>query len=118
MGVTTIKRGEIYSVTPPENSIGSEQKKTRPAVIVSNDKNNANSNNIEVVYLTTAHKNPLPTHVLIHATGRPSTALCENIHTISVERFGHYIGYCSSFEMRGIDRALRISIGIPEDLRK
>ena len=37
----------------------------RPAVIVSNDKNNAKSNTVEVVYMTTKPKTDLPTHVYI-----------------------------------------------------
>lgn len=109
---TIIKRGEIYYVTPPADSIASEPRKTRPAVVVSNDRNNTHSTNVEVVYLTTARKSPLPTHVPIDATGLSSTALCENVQTVSTERFGRYLARCSASELRAIDRALKISLDL------
>ncbi len=42
----------------------------------------------------------------------PSTALCENIMTISKERLGNYIRTCSEQEMSCIDTALLNSLGI------
>ena len=44
-----MKRGQIYYVRSNYREEGSEQRGGRPAVIVSNDKNNANSNTVEVV---------------------------------------------------------------------
>jgi len=93
-------------------------RKTRPGVIVSNDKNNEHSTNIEVVFLTSASKKYLPTHVPIRSTGRQSTALCENVQTVSKERFCSYLGRCTTSEMLAIDRALRISLGIGGVKRK
>ena len=57
-----MKRGQIYYVRSNYREEGSEQRGGRPAVIVSNDKNNANSNTVEVVYMTTKPKTDLPTH--------------------------------------------------------
>lgn len=48
---------------------GSEQHSDRPAVVVSNNKNNENSNVIEIVYMTTQPKTDLPTHVTVRSTG-------------------------------------------------
>lgn len=72
-----MKRGQIYYVRSNYREEGSEQRGGRPAVIVSNDKNNANSNTVEVVYMTTKPKTDLPTHVYIESALRPSTLLCE-----------------------------------------
>nr|DAK83799.1 MAG TPA: PemK-like protein [Caudoviricetes sp.] len=107
-----IKRGDIFFIDRPLDAVASEQDKMRPGIIVSNDKNNAHSTNIEVVFLTSAYKKYLPTHVPICAAGRHSTALCENVQTVSTERFGSYIGRCSASEMRQIDRALKISLDL------
>lgn len=52
-----MKRGEIYYIESTYRETGSEQRGGRPAVIVSNDKNNENSEVVEVVYMTT--KQPL-----------------------------------------------------------
>ena len=106
-----VKRGEIYYISRGGYNTGSEQQADRPGVIVSNDKNNKNSQTLEVVYLTTQPKNELPTHCTIRSTGRVSTVLCEQIHTVAVERIGKYIGVCTAQEMQNIDIGLMISIG-------
>ena len=72
-----MKRGEIYYIESTYRETGSEQRGGRPAVIVSNDKNNENSEVVEVVYMTTKPKNDLPTHVFIRSALSPSTVLCE-----------------------------------------
>ena len=107
-----VKRGEIYYISRGGYNTGSEQQADRPGVIVSNDKNNKNSQTLEVVYLTTQPKNELPTHCTIRSTGRVSTVLCEQIHTVAVERIGKYIGVCTAQEIQNIDIGLMISIGL------
>ena len=42
-----MKRGEIYYIESTYRETGSEQRGGRPAVIVSNDKNNENSEVVE-----------------------------------------------------------------------
>lgn len=109
--VIKAKRGEIYYVEQAA-SYGAEQRSGRPGIVVSNDKNNEFSYAVEVVYLTTKPKKELPTHVSINSSGRPSTALCEQVHTVAAERLTSYIGSCTSSEMAMIDVALAISLGI------
>lgn len=107
------ERGSIYYIESNKyGTSGSEQASARPAIIVSNNKNNTYSTVMEVVYLTTQPKNDLPTHCDIYSTGKKSTALCEQIHSISVDRFGNYIGECTEQEMCMIDIALAISLGL------
>lgn len=110
-------RGEIYYVFP-DGASGSEQAGRRPAVIVSNDTGNKHSTVAEVVFLTTREKNDLPTHVRVSATPCPSTALCEQIHTVSQERFDRYVGAVSEYEMEQINRAMLISLGLKQPPRK
>ena len=87
-----LHRGEIYYISRGGASYGHEQQADRPAVIVSNEKNNENSGVVEVVYLTTQPKTDLPTHTVIRSTGRVSTVLCEQIVSVSVDRIAGYIG--------------------------
>ena len=68
-----MKRGEIYYIESTYRETGSEQRGGRPAVIVSNDKNNENSEVVEVVYMTTKPKNDLPTHVFIRSALSPES---------------------------------------------
>lgn len=107
-----IRRGEIYYIMRGE-SCGSEQESGRPAIVVSNEHNNRYSETAEVVYLTTQLKKDMPTHVIIEATGQTSTALCEQIHTVSSERIGTWKATCSEDEMKAVDAALLVSLGIP-----
>ena len=51
-----IKRGDIYYIRDTRQSIGSEQRADRPAVIISNNENNRHSAVYEVVYMTTQPK--------------------------------------------------------------
>lgn len=109
--MSDIRRGEIFYISRGGvTTHGSEQFADRPAVVVSNDKNNENSGVIEIVYMTTQPKTDLPTHVTVRSTGRISTVLCEQVYSVAVERVGTYIGQCSDAEMQNIDIALMISL--------
>lgn len=107
-----MRRGEIYYIHPGMPETGSEQTAGRPAIIVSNNANNKHSATVEVVYLTTRPKIGLPTHVKITSSWRPSTAICEQITSVSVSRVGNYMGTCSRKEMAELNRAIKISLGI------
>lgn len=105
----SFKRGDIYYVER-STFAGSEQAAGRPAVIVSNNKNNEHSDTVEVVYLTTQPKNDLPTHVLIRSLSRESIAICEQITTVSKERMGNYKGRVTDSEMMNIEIAMLVSL--------
>ncbi len=108
-----ITRGDIFYICP-QPTCGSEQRAGRPAVVVSNERCNENSSVVEVVFLTTRDKSPLPTHAPVTSAGRQSLALCEQITSVSIERFGDYIGHVTDEEQQAIDRALLISLDLQE----
>ena len=117
-----IKRGEMFYISRGGASYnGSEQHSDRPAVVVSNNKNNENSNVVEIVYMTTQPKTDLPTHVTVRSTGRStgriSTVLCEQVYSVSTERVGTYIGECTDKEMENIDIALMISLQLDGNMK-
>ena len=103
-----VRRGDIWLIDY-EKSSGSEQHGVRPAIIVSNDIGNNYSPIVEVVWLTTADKKELPTHVRINGCG---TALCEQIHTVDKSRLIDFKKICTDKEMMHINRAMMISLGI------
>ena len=107
-----IKRGDIYFIRDTRQSIGSEQKADRPAVIVSNDANNKHSGVYEVVYMTTQPKTDLPTHFITSSALRTSTVLCEQISSVYEERIGEWIGTLTPEEMKQLDECLTVSVGI------
>lgn len=111
----TVHRGEIYYI---ENNLvrfttGSEQQGGRPGIIVSNEKCNEFSNVVEVVYLSTKTKTGkyMPTHVNVMAS-LPSVAKCEQIHSVDKIRLCEHIRDCTEEEMKEIDKALLISLGL------
>lgn len=106
-----INRGDVFYVNRSE-TIGSEQRSGRPAIIVSNPECNEHSPVVEVVYLTCQHKKPMPTHVRIESIGRRSTALCEQITSVDVSRLGDYKGHLTDGEMEQVDMALMKSLSI------
>ena len=111
-----LRRGDICYIHDRGGATGSEMQKTRPAIVVSNDTANLHSPVIEVVYLTsTSRHNHLPCHVALD-TGRPSTAMCEQVYSVDRTRVGNCLGRASHDTMRQIDRALLISLGITADI--
>lgn len=111
--MSEIRRGYIFYVSPyGAVTTGSEQQPGRPAVVVSGDKQNESSPVVEMCYMTTAPKHDLPTHVETDATGRRSTILCEQIMSVNVSRLGEHIGQLPPEDMREVDAALAVSVGL------
>ena len=106
-----MNRGEIYWVKCAA-ACGSETRKDRPALIVSNELCNKHSPVVEIVYLTTKEKKPLPTHVETYRGGRKQTVLCEQIQSVSKERIGERLWRLDQEEMKEVDRALAVSLGL------
>lgn len=111
-----IYRGDIYFVRNYVRVSGSEQTAERPAIVVSNDIVNEHSDICQVVYLTTKEKKPLPTHAKVMCRV-PSTALCEQVFSVSQDRLVEYIRTCTEAEMKAIDRCLMISLGLTESTK-
>lgn len=78
-----MRRGEIYYIKDSNNTVGYEQRGTRPALVIGNDIGNKHAPVLIVVFFTTQHKKMLPTHVYVRGHG---TALCEQICTIDKTR--------------------------------
>lgn len=107
-----IRRGDIFYINNNRGQIGSEMKKDRPAIIVSNNISNKYSKEVTVIFLTTKAKTQAPTHVKILSTGRKSVALCEAPTTIDKMRVNNYVGHCSRQEMTEVGKALKIAMDI------
>lgn len=111
--IDKISRGDMFYIYK-YRVCGCEQMAGRPAIIVSNDACNQSSETVEVIYLTTQEKTPLPTHVTITSSPKESTALCEQITTVSVDRIGDYCGHLTEEEIVAVDDAIRISLALKQ----
>lgn len=99
---------ETYSISKKIN-----QDTGRPAVIVSNNDINESQNMVEVVYLVEKPNELLPTHAKVRCY-LPSTALCEQIVSVSKDRIDGFIRTCTDEEIEKINKGLSISLGIAE----
>lgn len=108
-----ISRGEVFYITSKFDTVGSEQKSGRPAVVVSNNMCNDTSPVIEVCYMTLQVKKPMPTHVFVdRGQCINSTILCEQITSVSLERVGEYMCTLPDDIMDAVDKALVVSLGL------
>lgn len=105
-------RGDIYYIKNFP-TCGSEQRSGRPAVIVSNNENNAHSEVVEICYLTLKEKTPLPTHIFIdRGPCINSTVLCEQITSVSLDRVGDYMCRIPEELEVELDKALFASLAL------
>lgn len=112
--ISEIKRMDIYMADLPAVG-GSVQYGYRPVVVVQNNVGNVSSPTVIVVPLTTKPKKPMPTHVKLkscEAVQSNTTALCEQIMTISTDRLVKKLGNIDDLTTIGrINLALFISLG-------
>lgn len=110
--IKQINRGDVYMVEV-ENVRDSEQSGFRPAVVIQNDIGNMHSPTANVALVTSKKKHNLPTHIKLHCRRLTinSTALLEQIRTVSVKRLGNYVCTLGSRDMKQINQAIRISLG-------
>lgn len=109
-----IKRGDLVYVNF-DPIIGSEQGGPRPAVVIQNDIGNRHAPTVIIAPITSkTKKSNLPTHVKLTAKclEKNSVALLEQIKTIDKTRIEANIGSLSEEEMKMIEKALRISLGM------
>ena len=113
------KRGDIFFVDFGNNHNSHKQSGLRPAIIVSNNKANANAPVITVVPLSARvwKRRYLPTHVYIplkkgSGLDKPSMALAEQVETLDKRCLGDKIVEVVDEEvMEKLTVALQIQIG-------
>jgi len=110
-----IKRGEVYWVNL-DPTVGSEIKKTRPALIISNDVNNVHAQTVTVLPLTSSVDVVHPFEVLVgpHLCGnkQSSKVKANQIRTVDKRRLGNLLGMFPGALMLQVDEAVRLHLGL------
>ena len=111
-----VVRGNIVMIDLPIVG-GSVQTGLRPCVIISNNKANKFSPNIIAIPLTSRTKKPMPTHHKIlpsiaNGLKVESTALAEQILTVSKDCIKKVIGMLDEQHLEKINEILKQSIGL------
>jgi mRNA interferase MazF len=106
-----MKRGEIWWVEF-DPSIGSEIRKTRPAVIVSNDVANTHLARVVVVPLTGSVSRLYPGEALVTLSEKQSKAMADQIMAADKSRLKSRLGVVAAAEMEALDAAMMLHLGL------
>lgn len=111
-----MKRGDIVLVDLDPKK-GSEQGKTRPALVIQNDTGNEFSPTTIVAPLTSSYEKVYPVNVEVKHEGtdleKDSVVLLNQIATVDIEaRIIKKFGSLSAEKMREVDKAIKISLGL------
>lgn len=115
--MAALLRGEVRwaEIEPASRVVGHEQGNSRPVLILSNDRFNANSQ-LVVAALITSRRPPLNTTVSLPIQSvnmpEPSWVLASQVRTLSAQRIGDLIGQVSNEELTNVYRAIFRLFGI------
>lgn len=106
-----MKRGEVWWVEF-DPAVGSEIRKTRPAVILSNDAANRNLARVVVVPLTSNTGRIYPGEALVSPSGQKSKAMADQIMAADKARLKNQIDTLSSADMNAVEDAVLLHLGM------
>lgn len=111
-----IRRGDVC-IAALDPVVGKEISKTRPVVIVSNNKNNVFSGTVTVLPITSKNlKKAYPFEVLLpKGSGnlpKNSKVKADQIRTLDKARIVAHLGSFEKFHMAQIDRAIKIHLAL------
>jgi len=109
------KKGEIWFVSL-EPVVGHEIGKTRPALVISNDRNNLFAETVTVLPITSKTEKIYPFEVFLPSEEthlpKDSKVKCNQIRTIDKKRFINFVSTLLSEKLEKVEMALLIHLDI------
>jgi mRNA interferase MazF len=105
-----VVRGELFRLRLPRGARGSEQRGARYAVVVQADELLALST--VLVSPASASAPPRSFRPTIEIAGTPTRVLVEQTTAISPDRLGQSVGRLNASELRDLDAALALVLGL------
>lgn len=106
-----VKRGEVYWVNF-EPSLGGEIRKTRPAIIVSNDAANLALNRVQVVPITSRTDRVFRAEAIVRLRGEERKAMADQLTTVSKERLGSKLGTLTAEDVARVGAAIAVQLAL------
>ena len=107
-----MRRGEVWWVEF-DPAVGTEIRKTRPAVIVSNDAANRHLARVVVVPLTSNTDRIYPGEVTVMVNGTGSKAMSDQIMAADKARLKDRVAELSKADLHALEDAIRLHLGMP-----
>jgi mRNA interferase MazF len=105
------RRGDVYWVAL-DPTLRTEIRKTRPAVVISNDSCNRYGSRVVVLPVTSNVDSLYPGEARIGIRGAPARALGDQIRSIDKSRLGSRIGALSRDELLEVEEAVRVTLAL------
>jgi len=106
------RRGDVFLVNVGRGAVGAEIKKSRPAIVISNDISNKYLTRYQVIPLTSKVDRVYPSEILVTIGRQTSKAMANQIQTADRERFIRFLGRISKEEMFHVNRVLKIQLDL------
>lgn len=103
------RRGDVVWVAL-DSVVGTEIRKTRPAVVISNDSCNAFGQRVVVVPLTSNVTSLYPGEARVQVRGKPARALGDQIRSVDKTRLGARLGPLSRTDLLAVEEAVRVTL--------
>lgn len=104
-------RGEVWWVAF-DPSVGGEIRKTRPAVIVSNNSANRHLNRVQVVPITSNVERLYPAEAYVLVGGAKCKAMADQLTTASKARLKNRAAVLDAADMAAVEQAIRVQLGL------
>lgn len=108
-----MNRGEVWWVEF-DPSVGSEIRKTRPAVIVSNNAANRHLARVVVIPLTSNTDRQYPGEAIVSIDGKDSKAMADQIMAADKARMKTQLGNLSKGDLIAVENAIKVHLGLPQ----